>query len=320
MKATLIFNPAAGQREVRNHLRQVVGYLSEHGWLVEWRETAPGVEATTLAHRALAGGAEVIIAAGGDGTINGVLNALVGHPRARLGILPTGTANVWAHESGITNLSLLGPNLEQAGEFLVHGTTMTIDVGRAGDHYFLLMSGVGFDAHVTRQIDLRFKRYVGAIAYAWTAIREALKYRGATLRITVDGERLERTGWLVTVSNSKLYALVPLAVNASVTDGLLDLGIFAGRQWPHILRHTLRIILGQHTRDPEIEFLRGREIHIESTPPLPVHIDAEPIGYTPMTFTVVPQALRIIVPRTMAGTLSKATPPTATTQATARAR
>ncbi len=308
MRATLVFNPAAGQREVRGHLRNVIGYLAENGWVVEWKETTPELSATELAREAVAGGAEVVIAAGGDGTINEVVNALVGHPDVRLGILPTGTANVWARESGLANVSLLGPNLEAAGEVLLNGVTMAVDVGRAGNRYFLLMAGAGLDALVTRRVDSRAKRSWGALAYAWTAIREAYRYRGAKMQITVDGVQVVRTAWLVTVSNSKLYALVPLAMEASMTDGLLDVGIFSGRQWPQFLRHTVNIILRRHMRDPEIEFLRGREIYITSSPPLPVQVDAEPWGQTPMSFSVVPQALHIIVPQAVSLQLSQPLP------------
>lgn len=303
MKATLIFNPVAGQREVRTQLRNVIGYLAEQGWTVEWKETTPDLGAMELAREAAAQGAEVVIAAGGDGTINGVVNGLAGHPTVRLGILPTGTANVWARETGITNLSLLGPNLEAAGAVLVEGVTIPIDVGKAGDSYFLLMGGVGFDALVTSQIDPNMKKRVGALAYAWTAIREAQRYRGARVRLVVDGAESTHSAWLVTISNSKLYALVPLAADASVTDGLLDVSVFIGRSWPSILRHIVGIILRQHTRDPEVKFLRGKEISVQAVPSLPVQVDAEPIGHTPMTFTVVSKALRIIVPREMADAL-----------------
>ena len=303
MKATLVFNPVAGQREVRTQLRQVVGYLAEHGWMVEWKETTPDISATDLTREAISLGSQVLIAAGGDGTINGVINGLVGHSHVRLGILPTGTANVWARESGITNLPLLEPNLETAGHVLVNGVTLTIDVGKAGDLYFLLMASLGFDALVTRHTNPSLKKRVGPFAYAWTAMKEAPKYRGARMRITIDGKTIERNAWMVTISNSKLYALLPLALNASLTDGLLDVGIFAGRTWPVILRHMSSIISGRHTSEPEVEFLRGKEIHIESDPPLPVQIDGDPISQPVMTFSVVPKALRIIVPREMAKNL-----------------
>ncbi len=303
MKATLVFNPVAGQREVRTQLHQVVGYLAEHGWMVECKETTPDISATDLTREAISLGCEVLIAAGGDGTINGVINGLVGHSHVRLGILPTGTANVWARESGITNLPLLEPNLETAGNVLVNGVTLTIDVGKAGDLYFLLMASLGFDALVARDTNPSLKKRVGPFAYAWTAMKEAPKYRGACMRITIDGKTIERNAWMVTISNSKLYALLPLALNASLTDGLLDVGIFAGRTWPVILRHMTSIISGRHTSEPEVEFLRGKEIHIESDPPLPVQVDGDPISQPVMTFSVVPKAVRIIVPREMAKNL-----------------
>ena len=303
MKATLIFNPVAGQWEVRGQLRQVVGYLAERGWTVEWRETTPEIGATHLTRDAIAQGSEVVIAAGGDGTINGVVNGLVGHSHVKLGILPTGTANVWAHETGIMNVPLLSPNLETAGQVLINGATIEIDVGKAGDHYFLLMAGIGFDALVTQHTNPALKKRVGPLAYGWTAIREVLNYRGARMRITIDGETIERYAWMVTVSNSKLYALLPLAINASVRDGMLDIGIFAGRTWPVILRHVISILLRRHTSEPKVEFLRGKEVTIESYPPLPIQVDGESIS-TPITkFSIVPKALRIVVPHDMVSTL-----------------
>lgn len=300
-RATLVYNPVAGgQRVSRGHLRTVVGYLTEHHWTVDWQETTPERGATEIARQAIDGGAEVVIAAGGDGTINEVVNALIGHPEVRLGILPTGTANVWAVESGISDVSLLGPNLETAGETLVNGRTVQMDVGRAGERHFLLVAGVGFDALVTRRIDPKVKRAIGALAYAWAAIREGVRYRGARIMVTVDGEARQEQGWMVTISNTRLYALVPLAREASVVDGLLDVGIFAGRRWPSMMRHAASILLGRQAQDPGIEFLRGREIVISSEPPLPVQVDAEPMGMTPMTFTVVPGAIRVILPRQVA--------------------
>jgi len=303
MKATLIFNPVAGQWDVRGQLRQVVGYLTERGWAIDWRETTPEIGATVLTREAVSQGSEVVIAAGGDGTINGVVNGLVGHSHVKLGILPTGTANVWARESGITNAPLLAPNLKAAAQVLINGKTVEIDVGKAGDIYFLLMAGVGFDALVTQHTNPALKKRVGPLAYGWTAIKEILNYRGARMQITIDGQRIERYAWMVTVSNSKLYALLPLAVNASVRDGMLDIGIFAGRTWPVILRHVISILLRRHTSDPKVEFLRGREIIIESTPTLPVQVDGEAVTQPITRFSVVPKALRILVPHDIAATL-----------------
>lgn len=304
MKATLIFNPAAGQREVRDQLRAVVGYLTEHDWQLSWRETTPELDAPEVARRAVAEGAEMVIAAGGDGTINGVINGIMGQD-VLLGIIPAGTANLWAQESGISSGTLLGPDFEQAGRVLLEGVPLAVDVGCANGRYFLLVAGIGLDALVTESVDKELKKRTGALAYAWAALREGRRYRGASVRLTLDGVRHDVSAWLVTVSNSKLYAKVPLALNASLTDGLLDIGIFRGRRWYTILAHAIRVALRLHTQAHDIDFLQAREITIESEPPLPVHIDAEPIGQTPVTITVLPRALRVIVPPEVVASLSQ---------------
>lgn len=304
MKATLIFNPAAGQREVRGQLHAVVGYLVEQGWEMTWAETSPTRDASALAREAIAQGAEVLIAAGGDGTINGVINGIIGH-EVRLGIIPVGTANVWAQESGITNRPLLGPNLEEAGRVLVEGTVLRVDVGVANGRYFLLTAGVGLDALVTENVDPALKKRTGALAYAWAALREGWHYRGARVELRLDGQPQRTSAWLVTVSNARMYANVTLAAKASVTDGLLDVGIFRGRKWYTIVGHALRIALGRHQDADDIEFVQARHIEIHSKPRLPVHVDAEPIGYTPVTFTVLPGALQVIVPQERALPLSQ---------------
>jgi diacylglycerol kinase family enzyme len=117
-----------------------------------------------------------------------------------------------------------------------------------------------------------------------------------------------RRVWLITVSNSKNYALLPLATDASVTDGLLNVGIFQGSTWHHYLRQMLSVLIRRQNYHPDVDFIATKRVTIQSTPPLPVHVDAEPLGMTPMTFEVVPQALTIIVPRESAPLLSEPLP------------
>lgn len=300
MDATLIFNPAAGQREVRDGLRRAVGRLIEAGWTVRWRETSPTINATALARAAVGEGSEVVIAAGGDGTINEVINGIVGSP-ARLGIMPVGTANIWAVESGVASAPpLLAQSLDRAVEVLLSGETVAIDLGLAGERYFLLMAGIGFDALVTALVAPQIKRRVGGLAYLWAALQTVWSYRGTRATIGVDGQEIRSRVVLITISNSRLYAGVPLAPDASLTDGLFDITIFTGHGWPAILRHTGLVVVGSHVRAPEVMRLRGRWVDVETDEPLPVQVDAEPIGETPMHFEVVPGALQVIVPAQVA--------------------
>lgn len=305
MDATLIFNPAAGQRPMRAALHKAVGRLAEAGWTVHWRETTPTISALHLAREAVAAGSGTVIAAGGDGTINEVINGIVGSG-VRLGVLPVGTANIWAVETKIASAPpLLAQNLDYATDVLLDGVTLNIDLGMAGGRYFLLMAGIGFDALVTRLVEPSIKRRVGGFAYAWTALREVWNFRGVRALIEVDDQTIRRRVLLVTISNSKLYAGVPLAPTASLTDGFFDINIFAGRGWQALARHTLFVLLGQHPRAPEVITLRGRRVRIAGQNPLPVQVDAEPIGTTPMTFTVAPQILPAIVSRQVLSSLTQ---------------
>lgn len=304
MKATIIHNPVAGQNDSGRRLRRIIDDLEAEGWQITMRETTPRVGAKQLAIQALEDGAEVVVAAGGDGTINGVVNGLV-NSNVALGILPTGTANVWAQESGLNNPLPLGDDMEYAAKVLLTGTKLRMDVGKAGDRHFLLMAGIGLDGIVTERVDKRVKKRLGALAYAWTAVREAFRYRGATATITLDDRQIVRRIWLLTVSNSKNYARVPLATDASVTDGLLNVGIFEGSSWQRYLRHIISIALRRHHAEPNVEFLTAKRIEINAVPPLPVHVDAEPMGHTPMSFEIVPESLTVIVPRESAEKLSR---------------
>ncbi|MCA1553155.1 MAG: diacylglycerol kinase family lipid kinase, partial [Chloroflexi bacterium] len=152
MRAMLIFNPAAGQRDLRAALDEVNTYLISIGWQVCVRETQARGDATVLARDAVADGADVVFAAGGDGTINEVVNGLA-HSHVALGVLPTGTANVWAQEIGLPVPRLLNPDpnpLLSGATRLANGHVHEMDLGKAGSRYFMLYGSVGFDAQVVR--------------------------------------------------------------------------------------------------------------------------------------------------------------------------
>lgn len=298
MKAALILNPVAGTAPgQRDALRRAVGYLVEHGWLVTWRETTPERNATDLAREAVAEGVDVLIAAGGDGTINEVIQPIVGTD-VRLGILPVGTANVFAMEVGIaTSLPMLAQNLEHAARVLVEGATAAIDVGRANDRAFIMVAGVGFDAEVVRLVDFHTKQRLKGFAYIWQALRHLARYQGHVASITLDETTMRTRLVMATVSNTRLYAGVPLAPKARLTDGLLDVTLFQGRHWAALLWAALKTPFHWRAGLPPIMRQQVRRVVIETTPPLPVQVDAEVHGTTPVTIEVAPKALHVILPR-----------------------
>ena len=198
MQAELIYNPYGGQVVVRHELDNVVALLSRCGWSVALRETSKPLEATELARHAVNRGAKVVIAAGGDGTVNEVANGLVNTDVA-LGVLPVGTTNSWALQMGIPALNPVLPgtqaakliaSLEEriarplpanyyrkvlldAARVLVEGRTVAVDVGELSGRYFLISAGIGLEAAIVESVSLEEKRALGSWAYVLTAIRSA---------------------------------------------------------------------------------------------------------------------------------------------------
>ncbi len=297
--AMLIFNPAAGSRDVRRELGRVVGFLKRRGWRVEVRETREATDATTFARQAVASGKEAVLVIGGDGTINEVVNGLAGSEVA-VGLLPAGTGNVWAMEM---RLPIPGPirwrTLLDATESLVRGEVRCIDLGRVNDRYFLLWGGIGLDAQVTQRMEPRTRttKRLGALAYAATAFWVAKDFRGTRTRVVADGQKIRTRSMLIIISNAQLYARIArVAFRAYLDDGLLDVCVFKGSGLPMTLLHVAHILTERHLQDPRVAYIQARRVTIETKPPMPVQVDGDPIGMTPVTFEAVPQALRIIVP------------------------
>ncbi|MBM4464223.1 MAG: diacylglycerol kinase family lipid kinase [Chloroflexi bacterium] len=300
MKAMLIFNPAAGAREVQRELEQVVAYWERRGWEVSFRQTWGAGDATTFAREAVATGCQAVFVAGGDGVVGEAADGLAGSDVA-LGVLPAGVGNVWALEMGIPTPSPLRRHpLLDAAEVLAQGEIRRIDLGRAGQRHFILWAGIGLDAKVAERMEPRDRptKRLGTLAYAVAAVLVAKDFRGTRTRVVIDGQNINTRSILIIVSNAQLYArLVRVAAEAYLDDGLLDVCIFKGVNLASTVHHAIRVFAHSHLRDPQVEYYRCRKVSISTATPLPVQVDGDPIGTTPMEFEIVPQALNIIVPQ-----------------------
>jgi len=305
MKAMLIFNPIAGARDVRRELEQVMAYWEGRGWEVIFRETWGPGDATTFAREAVADGCQAVFVAGGDGTLGEAADGLAGSNVA-LGVLPAGVGNVWALEMGIPTPSPRRRHpLLDAARVLAEGEIRRIDLGRAGfpgagQRHFILWAGIGLDAKVTERIEPRARptKRLGTLAYAVAAVLVAKDFRGTRTRVVIDGRRINTRSILILISNAQLYAkLVRVAAEAHLDDGLLDVCIFKGVNLASTIHHAVRVFARRHLRDPQVEYYQCRKVSISTATPLPVQVDGDPIGTTPMEFKIVPRALNVIVPR-----------------------
>lgn len=281
--------------------------LNQAGWSLRVFETSSPGDGTRLAQLAVEDGAQVAIAAGGDGTVSEVANGLVGTDVA-LGVLPVGTGNVWAKEMGYPGwISPLRHPLKQAAQGLVDAAVRSIDVGRANGLHFLLWVGVGFDAAVAHEVEplIDVRRRLGNLLYAVSGLSMALSFAGTGSTIVVDDQVVRRRVVMVIITNVRLYGggLFNLAPAARLDDGKLDVFLFRGEGAAATFRHFLSLLAQGHMRDPQLWHCRARHIEIRPDRPLAVHVDGDACGQTPLVIDVVPRALRVLVPPTAPGTL-----------------
>lgn len=290
-RVLILFNPTAGQAQTLiSALESAVDRWRNSGWLVDLRPTRSAGDATRLAREAAAQGYNIVVAAGGDGTVNEVINGLVGTQTA-LAMLPIGTVNIWAREMG------LPMDLPRSTTAFLQAQLKQIDVGQVGDRYFLLMAGIGFDAAVTAAVRSGEKKRLGAIAYVFQALQLAQKFKGTRAHIRVDGKRIRGRILMVVIGNSQLYGgVVKLTAHAVLNDGLLDVCVIKGSSMMWAPLRLLSILLRHYDRDPKVDYYRARQVQVLGRTVLPVQVDGDYLGMTPMTFRVVPKSLWVLVP------------------------
>jgi YegS/Rv2252/BmrU family lipid kinase len=299
MRACLIHNPTAGPWDVRRGLKRVRSSLRRRGWSVQLQLTEKPGDAIALARAAAADEYDVVIVAGGDGTINEAVNGLIGTETA-LGVLPVGTGNMWAKQLGIPTYTLTNPlRLREAAGGLAEGTIRRIDVGRMNDRHFLCWAGIGLDAQVTAEMEPRQRRTkrLGMLAYTIAAVLIARDFKGVRTRVSLDGGMVRGRTLLVLVSNIKQYiGTLEVAREARIDDGLLDVFVFKGLGFPYAVRHILKIVSQRYLQDPRVVHRQASHIEVQTEPATPVQVDGDPVGTTPVTLEVVPRALRVLVP------------------------
>jgi len=290
-EAVLIINPAAHNVPALKLRREAEEWLREAGWRFRWEQTTEGGHATRIAARAAAQRVPLVLACGGDGTLNEVANGLAGTETA-LGTLPGGTSNIWARETGISRKPV------EAARLMATGERRLIDLGKAGDRYFMLFAGIGVDAQVTRNVSLNMKRRVGAAAYGVAAIREAMRWRSRPMTVRLDGVEQRLDVLMAFAGNTRLYAgLTRITPDAIVDDGLLDVVIYQGSGRLDIAMHLARTLRQSHGRARKVLTQRVKRMEFDCDDPLPVQMDGDPVSSDcPREIVVAPRALWVVVP------------------------
>jgi diacylglycerol kinase (ATP) len=279
----VIFNPAAGRRRARRIAAALHGLRAAGiGFLL--RRTEGRGDAEHLAREA--GPEATVVVAGGDGTANEAANGLLAAGGGRLAVIPLGTANVLAAELGIEGAAG-GIAALEAGRILGY------QPGLANGRGFLMMAGVGFDAHVVAGTSPRTKRLLGKGAYVLEMLRQLRRFPFPSYRVTVDG--VVRQAASVVVARGHFYAgRFVLAPEAQLDQASLHVCLFRRAGRIAVLRYAIALWLGRISRGPGLEILVGRQILIEGPVGDPVQGDGDIIAKLPVLITLSPTAIDLV--------------------------
>jgi diacylglycerol kinase (ATP) len=296
VRTCVIFNPAARGDKAR-HFRRHLDEIASQGALKA--TTVPG-DARRLATEAVADGFELIVAAGGDGTVNEVLNGIGDAPdgfaRARLGVLPLGTVNVFAREIG------LPLRIERAWETLQRGRETRLDLpcvefsanGVRQRQYFIQLAGAGLDARAIELVNWPLKKKFGPLAYLMAGAK-ALQGRLPPITVRVGGQNA--TGQLILVGNGRFYG-GPLHIfpQADSGDGLLDVCVLPRVNWLTLLRCTAGLLARRRLPANAVQRFRAPTFELAGDVSVSFELDGEWAGNLPATFSVAREQLRVVVP------------------------
>lgn len=296
----IVANPTSGRGRGRRTAEAVAAMLGSRGLCVEVSYTCGSGDAERIAREAAADSLRrpaCIVAGGGDGTLQEVVNALapmrdeLAERCPTMGIAPAGRCNDFARALGIST------DPAAIVDVLASGCARAIDLGKVGDRYFCTVATVGADAEVSSFVDTMKMPLTGTVAYLYGAMCVLARYRSRSVRLSGDFGVVEKAIFLASTANTSSYGgAIRIAPDAVPTDGQLDLCLVDSVSRIQSLRLLPSVLRGTHRDLPQVRFIRTRGFTLESSEELELWADGERIGKTPVEISVAPGAVRVLVP------------------------
>ena len=285
-----IINPHAGTNKIVNKLAELPkNLLSSERFNVQVHITKSLADFYRLMHSIAQDKDAIVVAVGGDGTVNTLINA-VADLSIPIAIVPMGSGNGLARELQIP----LKP--KQAIEMLNRAKIKTIDVLKINDRYAGNVAGIGFDAHISQRFASLEKR--GLLAYIRLVYKELKHYRSQSYTLTVDGEVVTKDAFMISFSNSRQFGnnayIAPLA---QPDDGFLDVTVVSPLRWYAMPRLLVDLFTKRFHKNKRVETFRAKQVEITGHSTLDLHLDGEPVSFsTPVTIEIIPKKMSILVP------------------------
>lgn len=291
-RARIIYNPTSGREVFKKHLAEVLVKLENAGYETSCHATTCEGDATQAARIAVERKYDLVIAAGGDGTINEVVNGIAEQEyRPKIGVIPVGTTNDFARALHIPR------DIEAAVDIIVKGETIPVDVGRINDKYFINIAGGGRLTELTYEVPSKLKTMLGQLAYYLKGIEMLPSIRASEVTIEYDGKLYEGEVmmFLVGLTNS-VGGFERLAPNSSINDGMFSLLILKKTNLADFIRIASLAVRGEHINDPGVIYTQANRIKVHSKETVQLNLDGEYGGNLPAEFENLFRHIEVYVP------------------------
>lgn len=291
-RARIIYNPTSGRELFKKNLPEVLESLEIAGYETSCHATTAEGDAIEAAKKAVENGFDIIIASGGDGTLNEVVAGVSEfEKRPKIGLIPMGTTNDFARAVHIPR------DIKKAVEIIIKGDTIPVDVGLVNDRYFINIAGGGRITELTYEVPSKLKTMLGQLAYYLKGIEMLPSINATRVRIEYDGEVFEDEVmmFLVGLTNS-VGGFEKLAPSSSINDGLFSLLILKKLNIAEFIRVASLALRGEHLSDPHVIHKKAKHIKVTSDDKVLLNLDGEYGGTIPATFQNLYRHIEVFVP------------------------
>ncbi|MFD1020992.1 diacylglycerol kinase [Thalassobacillus hwangdonensis] len=291
-RARIIYNPTSGREAFKRALPDVLQRFEQAGYETSTHSTTCAGDATEAAKISVERRFDVVVAAGGDGTINEVINGLAEQEhRPRLGIIPVGTTNDFARALCVPR------NIHKAVDVILEDYSTPLDIGRVNEQYFMNIAGGGKLTELSYEVPSKLKTMLGQLAYYLKGMEMLPSLRPTKVNIEYDGKQFEGDIMLFLVSNTNsVGGFEKLAPAAEMNDGLFDLLIIKKMNIAEFIRISMLAVNGNHLNDPNIIYTKASRVKVHTDEKMQLNLDGEFGGLLPGEFVNLYQHLEFFVP------------------------
>lgn len=291
-RARIIYNPTSGRELFRRHLPEVLEKMEIAGYETSCHATTCEGDATAAAITAVERNFDLIVAVGGDGTLNEVVSGIsTFEKRPKIGLIPMGTTNDFARAVHIPR------DINKAVDIIIQGDSIPVDVGRMNERYFINIAGGGRMTELTYEVPSKLKTVLGQMAYYLKGIEMIPSIRSSSVRIEYDGEVFDDKAmmFLIGLTNS-VGGFEKLAPDASINDGKFTLLILKEVNMAEFIRLASLALRGEHLTNPHVIYAKASRISVTSKERVMLNLDGEFGGVLPAVFQNLEKHIEVLVP------------------------